>query len=267
MVIVKAIVLQLVLILITMGFILMNPTHNIENGIKINDNNHIDSYGLTSNQKEMAINKALNNESIKELIKKYKNNVYINNVTLSDLSERSGFIGTDVYAVVPIQFGEKGLPNMENILVYVDLSSNKIIGIEYFSFRPFPMSADIIIPPKSYWYHQLYGVYNYEPMNATVMYFSLNITDNGKVYPIILSKDNFEKLRNGSDYNALEYVDYNTNNTRIQDGNEPVSALWSANISISHHLPLKGKYFQPTYYYVVLINKDTRDIELEFIIS
>jgi hypothetical protein len=232
-----------------------------------------DSDNLTAKEKMNAITVALNNSTVKDDIQAYSNTaqfISIGNVTSIDSiktdSIHSGFLNVPAkIAYVPIGFAGTQLPYYDNYIVLVDVLNNRILGLIKYSGKAGP-DAYITIPPGSIWYYQMGGVYRVEPGNYTKITPSvkLNIDDVNTTSPIILSADNFEKFKNGSPYKALEYVDFMTNTSRIADGNQPIdiigiydgTAIWGANVSISHALPIDEKYFNPRYYYLVIENKN-----------
>jgi hypothetical protein len=157
----------------------------------------------------------------------------------------------------------------------VDVTNNIILGIGEYMGKV-PPHIYVTIPPGATWYHQLTGVLTVVPGDYTKFtpIVELNINDVNRTYPVILSADNFENLRNHSPYRALEYVDYVTNASSIIDGSKPISpqfmdngtATWIGNVSIRHELPIDDKYFEPRYYYIIIENKNMySEIPIEFV--
>lgn len=258
-----------------------NANSSQVNGINITiqSSNYIDSEGLTSMEKTEAIAVALDNETVMETAREDKFNITVGNVTSADIIKNSGFDSGYLnmsarIATVPIIFDGLGSMAIGGFDVYVDIANNKTLGYVEDEGKAGPY-AYVTIPPGMSWYHQLNGMYfvyqpgniteyvqnNYTEMTPRVL---LNINDTNSIYPIILSMDNMEKFINGSNYKALEYVDYATNRSTILDGSRPMKPVyidnetvaWQANVSISHDLPLDNNHFNPRYYYLILENKN-----------
>lgn len=241
--------------------------------LTVQSDNYHDSDNLTTKEKMDAITLALNNSTIKDDIKAYSSTaqfISIGNVTNIDSIKadyiHSGFLNVSAkIAYVPIGFTGTRLPYYDNYIVLVDVLNNRILGLIKYSGKAGP-DAYITILPDSMWYYQMGGVYKFEPGNYTRLtpLVRLNVDDVNETYPMILSADNFEKFKNSSTYNALEYVDFTTNKSRIANGSHPIdligiyngTAIWGANVSISHVLPIDEKYFEPRNYYLVIWNKN-----------
>lgn len=306
-----ALLIIAIIVVITLGFFLspeianildhnptsspsISPSDNANflqvNGIKITiqSSNHLDGDGLTSKEKTDAIAIALTNATVIETASEFNFNITVGNVTSADILKHSefdsGFLNmSSKIASVPIIFEGRMTSSIGGFDVYVDIANNKTLGYVEDEVRAGPY-AYVTIPPGTYWYHQLNGMYFvYQPGN--IMEFSqnnytemtprvlLNINDTSSLYPVILSTDNMEKFINGSHYNALEYVDYATNRSTIMDGSKPMTPVfinsenvaWQANISISHDLPLDHNYFNPRYYYLILENKNNeKSVYIEY---
>jgi hypothetical protein len=250
--------------------------------LKVPSDTYRDGDNLTAKEKMGAISVALNNSTVINDIQAYSNTaqyISIGNVTSADAikadSIHTGFLNIPAkIAYVRIGFEGTQLPYYDNYIVLVDILSNRTLGLIKYSGKAAPV-AYITIPPGSVWFYQMGGVYRVEPGNYTKITPSvrLNIDDVNTTYPIILSADNFEKFKNGSPYNALEYVDFMTNKSRIADGSHPIDILWTynstviwgANVSISHALPVDEKYFNPRYYYLAIENKNVdKEINISY---
>ncbi len=230
--------------------------------------NDLDSNGLTASQKTIAINIALGDPSIKNWLSAHPGGSRIGSVKILGTDGESGFVNlSDTIVEVPFQFLDSiSFINNERVNISVDLNTSKVIGNIWYSYRNFPMDADITIPPGSYWYYQLSGgiamnspiaeqgtltmspwVYDIQPENASI-------------YPTILDEENLRLFLNGTLYHALEYYDNDTKSNTSIDGNTPFSHNWSTQISIPLYQATDGtsqpNYKIPTHYYVLLKNSD-----------
>lgn len=257
---------------------LLIPSNNISftqvNGfnLKIQSGNHQDSEGLTKKEKMDAIDIALNNSTIRETMQRINDYRYISveNVTSVNASKTgspdSGFLNiSSKIAYISIRF--EGAPmslTLDNYIVYVDVLNNKMLGMVIYRGKAGP-TAYVTILQGAIWYHQITGAAifpgpgNVIRMAPTIM---LNIDDVKTTSPMILSTDNFEKLRSGSTYKALEYVDFETNATRIADGSQPLNiiaindgnAIWRANVTLGHE-PIDLNYY-------MVVENENKDKEI-----
>lgn len=267
-----------------------NANSSQVNGIKVSiqSSNHIDGEGLTSKEKTDAIAVALENETVMETAREFSFNITVGNVASADILKHSefdsGFLNmSSKIASVPIRFDGIMTSSIGGFDVYVDVANNRTLGYVEDEVKAGPY-AYVMIPPGTYWYHQLNGMaFIYKPGNLAEFAQGdytemtprvvLNVNDTNSIYPMILSTDNMEKFINGSPYNALRYVDYATNGSMIMDSSRPMTpvyiynetAVWQANVSISHDLPLDNNYFNPRYYYLILENKNNeKEIDIAY---
>ena len=105
-------------------------------------------------------------------------------------------------------------------------------------------------------------------------YISVNQDDINSTSMIILSNDNFTRLKEGLPYTALTYVDFTTNATVTADGSQPphVASIYdgiatcAANVSFNNSVPPDANSGFPNYYYYVLIrnNNVNKDINITY---
>jgi hypothetical protein len=78
--------------------------------------------------------------------------------------------------------------------------------------------------------------------------------NDSKVYPIIVDKDNYNKIIHGASANSLEYTDFVTGDLQRYDGSRAISSGWTANISLNHY----------TYVYLIIKSAETnKDVQAE----
>lgn len=58
--------------------------------------------------------------------------------------------------------------------------------------------------------------------------------NDSKIYPIIVDKDNYNKIIQGASANALEYTDFVTGDLQRYGGGREIASGWTANISLDH---------------------------------
>lgn len=255
----------------------------ISANVSIDEGNYNASYGLSVDEKLGSIKLALGagqflensrgctNISVGEVI---PSNTYIKPVWLD-----SGFMNTDKDIVsVPIDTRGNiisGIPYFGVIfVVYVDISNSTVAGVDTFDIRSQYDFIAADIPGNSCWYHQLAGSSRMShEYTTTRMSFSIVTDDNdtNSIYPILLDTENFQKFRNGSRYEALQYTDYMTNRSCLIDGKMPLTpqyidngtAAWYAYVSASSRASTDVDYFKPKDYYVVIQNKENRTIPVK----
>ena len=280
-----------------------NPTQNnttanitgnfptVTGNLSIDASNYNDSYGLAASEKLEAIKIALGAPQIQTYLQEFPN-VQVDGVLPDNVSGKpsrvfsgsfeelwadSGFLNTsDNIVYVPLT-GSRPLPALPGnpyLAVYVNLKDGKVVGADIFEIRSGARYTITDLPANSYWYHQLVGStrvgQEYNTIRMQPYVFS-SYNDTGMIYPLILDKDNFEKFRNGSRYEALQYTDYVTHQTHLIDGKTAISPLWElngsaawgANISTSYWAPSDKIYSdRPTDFYIVLQNKANRAIPI-----
>jgi hypothetical protein len=282
-------IIALITFILIIIYIIVNASfkNNYNEAIfNISTENYVDSYGLSIEEKNIALTLVLKNKTTENLVETLKNNTHlsqklIGNITAINASIQniqvldSGYLNTtDVIAKVPVFFGDSA-PYIEYFTFYADISKNIIIGYESYGDKIIPLDSENIILSNTYWYHQLTGIYSVIPKDYTSIHFRLkyNYTDSNDLYPMILDKINFNKFKNGSDYEPLKYVDTITGLNTSFNGDNPIqpqvsyndTTFWYANISISHKLSINDQYFQPNFYYVVIKNNNsTKDISIQF---
>ena len=207
-----------------------------------NDHNTVDSNGLSASQKTTAINIALSDPTIKGKLLYHPGNSHIGNVTLSRIDGESGYVNsTDTIVNVPFQFWGLQLEENEKMIIYVDLNTSKVIGNIWYSYRGFPMLAEITIPPGAYWYDQIVGGMISGNSGSMAGEGTLELSpdvfkigpDNESIYPTIVDRENLNRFLNNSPYIALTYYDDITNKTTSTKGDIAYSNNWSAQITLS----------------------------------
>lgn len=242
-----------------------------------NENNKMDSNGLTAIQKTTAINIALSDPTIKGKLWNHPGSSQIGNVTVLGINGESGFTNlSDMVANVPFQFTGLQAPiENEQMNISVDLNTNKVIGSIWYSYRRFPMDAEIMIPPGAYWYYQLSGGIKMGSSMAQggTLTMSPSVYDvdpeNASIYPTILDEENFDSFLNGTAYHTLEYYNNDVRINTSTDGSTPFSHNWSTQISIPVDQAPDGmsypNYKIPSKYYMLLKNGDpNRYVSISF---
>lgn len=78
--------------------------------------------------------------------------------------------------------------------------------------------------------------------------------NDSKIYPIIVDKDNFNRITQGASVNALEYTDFVTGDLQQYNGDRAITSGWTANISLDHSANL----------YLIIKNAETdKDVRAE----
>ncbi len=174
-----------------------------------NLNNTVDSNGLIVSQKAAAINIALSDPTIKGKLLDHPENSHIGNVTLSRIDGESGYMNsTDMIVNVPFQFWGFQLEENEKMTIYVDLNTSKVIGNIWYSYRGFPMLAEITIPPGAYWYDHIVGGMISSNSGSVTGEGTLELSpyifqigpDNESIYPTIVDRENLNLFLNNSPY-------------------------------------------------------------------
>lgn len=218
---------------------------------------------LLSSPEDRAISVALAEPGVQDFIATDPGHYVIDNVALQGQNGKSGFIDIEeeVYAV------NLSKPNMifgvDRYIAFVNLRQSKVIGSEWYSYRGFPASLDITLPPGASYYHVLFGMINGGPSNSEdfgVQTFWYRIgglsPENASLYPILVDEPNLSKLKNGSSYEAAVYNDTWTHQPAVMNGTAPVCYDWSVNASVKR-LPRYDTgnwpdfYFSPSYYLVL----------------
>ncbi|BAI61592.1 hypothetical protein MCP_1520 [Methanocella paludicola SANAE] len=148
--------------------------------------------GTFGNEKLKAERIATSNWTVINYIifKDYKvGDVGVVSINRTDWYYNSGYINDSKYYIVPIAAGEK--PTSSNLIVIVDVMKNSVLSIDQYSAhgKRLPMSGFAIIPPGSFWYHEIDG---YKPM-ALVTQIKPNESNWNS---IILSNESFTDLYN-----------------------------------------------------------------------
>jgi hypothetical protein len=114
----------------------------------------------------------------------------------------------------------------------------------------------VILPPGKEIY---FGIVSY-PFDATEKYPFLWMTkvkfepNDSKIYPVIVDKDNFNRITQVTSSNALEYTDFVTDDLQQYNGDRVITSGWTANISLNHSANL----------YLIIKNAETnKDVRAE----
>lgn len=235
----------------------------VENISKIGEFNvdsgdYIDSDGLTASQKIDAINltiaSALMNQSFAgytgtEL--QYSKTVG-QVVSLDDRAKVETMRGTDggyidwntSMLAVPVQFSL--LPSYFEVIFYVDLAGNRVLGYDEVMSKVGRMGYAIIPPGKS-WYFKLVRSPNMTDNNLSDLLLRIywNTSYSDTLYPIIMNEDSFRLYKNGSTPSPEEFISGTTGEKLTLDGSTPIhpqridngTAWWLDTIVINRSIP------------------------------
>ncbi|WP_174590784.1 hypothetical protein [Methanocella conradii] len=162
-------------------------------------------YDLSKMQYSDAARIALNDASVKELLKNhiYKSTGYGNKIyRIESISKNndnsSGYINssTSFYKVVLLITGTKDYFDEIKLIITIDMDSKKVVSRESIHKIAWPVPIFVIVPQGSCWYHKLVvpssAILKIEPNNATT-------------YVSIFNEYNFNNLLAGKPYNAHVY--------------------------------------------------------------
>jgi hypothetical protein len=212
-------------------------------GISVSDDQSLvkNSEGLTGKQISDATKLATNDELFRSSYNSSQDNYWVGNVIPSLFSEYGYVNVSGTFLDVPIQLRESA-PMRQDFTYTVDLDTSTVM-IQKLVYSEGLMGSSIYakLPPNSYFYKSYdntfsYLFYNYPLDNPVVANnaISMDVQPGGKVIPMFLDMNNFEKFRNNTPYDTLRYVSY-PNNTTYVPGNDPIQGNWSAYIPAGHN--------------------------------
>ncbi len=223
---------------------------------------------------DLALNTALSDPGVKAAIANDQGNYKVLSIIPQGQTEQSGYINVNntLYIVNLSMQGMMFGPDRE--IAFVDMNQSKVIGSEWYSYRGFPGSFGITLPPGASYYHILIGSIIGGPGMMDqfgVQTFwgridSLTPKD-AKVIPILVDAANLSLMKNGSSYQPAEYNDTNTNRTTVMNGTYTIYLGWDVNASIRRQ-PAYNTGNWPDFdlskkYYLVLKNIGTDQVDLD----
>ena len=168
--------------------------------------------GLVSMPNADAVRIALNDSEVQGYLANHTyssdNSVY-NTFTIENASDFanmysiSGYINgpPDEYQRVAIRItGTRSYFDAVDLLLTVDMTEKKVVGISPRHWIAYPPNGYAVIPPGAYWYHQFSG-YGLGPIDI--------LPNNSTIYTAVFTEDNFYRFMNGTSYIARVF-DTNT---------------------------------------------------------
>jgi hypothetical protein len=161
----------------------------------------------------------------------------------------------------------------DRYVAFVNMNQSKVIGGEWYSYRGFPGSFDITLPPGTSYYHSLYGPimagqgmgeeFGVQTFWGTIRKIS---PDNARIYPFIVDESNLSRVKAGSSFELAEYNDTNTGTPAVMDGTHTVYSGWSVNASVKRQ-PVYDTGTWPDFdfsrsYYIVLKNAGPETVNM-----
>jgi hypothetical protein len=219
-------------------------------GIYVSDNLPREEYGgLTKEQVNAAIDIALHDPSF--YYDPSRDKYWTGNVVQTTFGEYGLINASGNYVDVPVQLREQA-PMRQDFVFTVDLDNKKVIVKKIvFSESLMGRSFEANIPPGAYFYRKYWTsrfLFMYDGFDKPVLADNgVDLISSGPLEPMFLNNSNFEKFRNGTTFDVMQYVDYPVNSTYVQAG--PMRDTWSA------YIRAKNESF-----YFVLRNLDTKNV-------
>lgn len=222
------IALAIIFLLISGYLNLGNPKTNQSNTNVISNNSTSSNITEAENLKEKVEGLILSNTIIKEDID--SKNYSIGNITIAGINDtdwhfKTGYLNNNKYYKVPISIDDGSIMG-KSILSIADINSSTVPCIDYYGanvYRLIPMTGQTIIPPNSYWYHEIGGsseiLLTITVLNTTSKYDSmlisgqslLNLMNTPK--NITLQPDNITQINYNVSYiNGSSYYKVNATN-------------------------------------------------------
>ena len=192
----------------------------------------------------------------------YVGEVKVGNVTSLGEDRTAGYFhATDTLKRVPIQKGS--LETLERYIVYVDLNQSKVVGVEWYSRFNMPASMDIKIQPGDSWYYLLDAPVNTNDGTQVFSYSLCELSpENATVIPTIVDEANLFRMKNGSPYEAAEYIDTFTHQPALMNGTTPIYPGWEMSVSVQRSAQEHADYspaFDTSHLYYLVLKNDGMD--------